>query len=174
MAGVDIRGSATGTVEIATCSSPGHVDPTVHGIVLAGGSAFGLEAASGVRRYLGSERASGVDTGRRTCPDCAGARFCSISASARANVRPTRAMGEAAAAAATDASGEGRLRRRGHRRDRRQDFRHAAGHEGRHRIGHRGIRRRQGLEPGSAECIRRHSRSRIRKAHCWRPQSAQG
>src|SRR5690349_23956781 len=49
--GVDIRGSATGTEEIATLD-PGHVTDHVHGILLAGGSAFGLEAASGLRRWL--------------------------------------------------------------------------------------------------------------------------
>src|SRR5215469_5395890 len=52
--GVDIRGSATGTEEIATLD-PGHVTEKIHGILLAGGSAFGLEAASGVRRYLESK-----------------------------------------------------------------------------------------------------------------------
>ena len=34
--GVDIRGSASGTQEISTLD-PGHVDPQVHGILLAGG-----------------------------------------------------------------------------------------------------------------------------------------
>src|ERR1039457_21606 len=53
--GVDIRGSASGTVEIDTLS-PGHVSDRVHGILLAGGSAFGLEAAAGVRRYLAGRR----------------------------------------------------------------------------------------------------------------------
>ena len=52
-AGVDIRGSATGTEEIATLD-PGHVTDRIHGVLLAGGSAFGLEAASGVRRSNGS------------------------------------------------------------------------------------------------------------------------
>src|SRR5947199_263142 len=49
MGGVDIRGSATGTQEIDTLS-PFHITDQVHGILLAGGSAFGLEAAAGVRR----------------------------------------------------------------------------------------------------------------------------
>src|SRR5215813_10065938 len=49
--GVDIRGSASGTQETPAIS-PAHADPVAHGILLAGGSAFGLEAASGVRRYL--------------------------------------------------------------------------------------------------------------------------
>ena len=58
--GVDIRGSASGTEETPALD-PTHVDPTVHGILLSGGSAFGLEAASGVRRYLES-RGVGVVT----------------------------------------------------------------------------------------------------------------
>ena len=53
--GVDIRGSASGTQEIDTLS-PGHVTDRVHGILLAGGSAFGLEAAAGVRRYLAGRK----------------------------------------------------------------------------------------------------------------------
>ena len=39
VAGVDIRGSATGTEEIATLD-PGHVTDRIHGVLLAGGSAF--------------------------------------------------------------------------------------------------------------------------------------
>ena len=55
VAGVDIRGSASGT-EDTPALDPLHLDEAIHGILLAGGSAFGLEAASGVRRYL--ERAA--------------------------------------------------------------------------------------------------------------------
>ncbi|MBI5087123.1 MAG: P1 family peptidase, partial [Acidobacteria bacterium] len=51
VAGVDIRGGATGTQEMDVMS-PFHIATHVHAVVLAGGSAFGLEAASGVRRYL--------------------------------------------------------------------------------------------------------------------------
>ena len=50
VAGGDIRGSATGTVEWDLLN-PLHVTERIHGVVFAGGSAFGLEAASGVRRY---------------------------------------------------------------------------------------------------------------------------
>jgi L-aminopeptidase/D-esterase-like protein len=49
--GVDVRGSATGTREIDTLSAL-HVAPRVHAITLAGGSAFGLDAAGGVMRAL--------------------------------------------------------------------------------------------------------------------------
>lgn len=44
--GVDMRGSATSTRQIDSLF-PHHVVPKVHGICLAGGSAFGLEAGAG-------------------------------------------------------------------------------------------------------------------------------
>jgi L-aminopeptidase/D-esterase-like protein len=97
--GVDVRGSAAGTEEILTLH-PGHVAPRVHAIVLAGGSAFGLEAASGVRRYL-ERRGVGYDTGAAMVPIVPAAILYDL-AIGRADVRPTAAMGEAAAAAATD------------------------------------------------------------------------
>jgi L-aminopeptidase/D-esterase-like protein len=49
--GVDIRGSATGTREIGTLSAL-HVAPHIHAIMLAGGSAYGLDAAGGVMQAL--------------------------------------------------------------------------------------------------------------------------
>ena len=97
--GVDIRGSATGTEEIATLD-PGHVTPQVHGILLAGGSAFGLEAASGVRRYL-ERRGVGYPTGAAKVPIVPAAILYDLGIG-KADVRPNLAMGEAAAAAATD------------------------------------------------------------------------
>src|SRR5713101_4196302 len=51
VAGGDIRGSATGTQEWDLLD-PHHVTDRIHGVLFAGGSAFGLEAASGVTRYL--------------------------------------------------------------------------------------------------------------------------
>src|SRR3954451_23068412 len=97
-AGVDIRGSATGTEEIATLS-PGHVTDRIHGILLAGGSAFGLEAASGVRRYL-ERRGFGYETGAAKVPIVPAAILYDLGIG-RADVRPSLAMGEAAAGAAT-------------------------------------------------------------------------
>jgi len=49
--GVDIRGSATGTRDLTPCD-PGHLVDRVHAVFLTGGSAFGLDAASGVMKYL--------------------------------------------------------------------------------------------------------------------------
>lgn len=57
--GVDVRGSAAGTRELDALS-PLHLVPHVHGVLLAGGSAFGLDAAAGVMRYL-EERGVGFD-----------------------------------------------------------------------------------------------------------------
>lgn len=51
VAGVDVRGSAPGTRETDLLSPVNTVD-RVNAIVLAGGSAFGLDAASGVTRWL--------------------------------------------------------------------------------------------------------------------------
>jgi L-aminopeptidase/D-esterase-like protein len=53
--GVDIRGSATGTRDLTPCD-PGHLVDRVHAVFLTGGSAFGLDAASGVMKYLEARR----------------------------------------------------------------------------------------------------------------------
>lgn len=103
--GVDIRGSASGTEETPTLD-PGHITPQIHAVLLAGGSAFGLEAASGVRRYL-EHRGVGFPTGSANVPIVAAAILYDLGIG-KPSVRPTLAMGEAAAAAAsTDAVAEG-------------------------------------------------------------------
>jgi len=103
--GVDIRGSASGTQEVDTLS-PGHVTDQVHGILLAGGSAFGLEAAAGVRRYLAGRKV-GYPFGGQHIPIVPGAILFDL-AIGKGNVHPNAAMGEAAATAATaDAVKEG-------------------------------------------------------------------
>lgn len=60
-AGVDVRGSAPGTRETDLLSPTSMVEH-IHALVLAGGSAFGLDAASGVMRCL-KEEGIGLDTG---------------------------------------------------------------------------------------------------------------
>lgn len=50
-AGVDVRGGAPGTRE-TDLLNPSEMIEKVHGIVLAGGSAFGLDASAGVMEYL--------------------------------------------------------------------------------------------------------------------------
>ena len=51
--GVDVRGAAPGTRETDLLRSDNLVE-RVHAVLLAGGSAFGLDAASGVMRWSGS------------------------------------------------------------------------------------------------------------------------
>jgi L-aminopeptidase/D-esterase-like protein len=99
IAGVDVRGSATGTQELDTLN-PLHVSDRIHGICLAGRSAFGLEAASGVRRHLES-RKIGFAAGRFVVPIVPAAILFDLQVG-DASIRPTREMGEAAAAAAND------------------------------------------------------------------------
>jgi L-aminopeptidase/D-esterase-like protein len=103
--GVDIRGSASETSSIDTLQ-PGHIAGQVHAIVLTGGSAFGLETASGVRHYL-EQRGVGFRFGRGVVPIVPCAVLFDLDIG-KAGIRPTREMGEAAAAAATpDAVKEG-------------------------------------------------------------------
>jgi L-aminopeptidase/D-esterase-like protein len=59
--GIDVRGSASGTRQVDALGVS-HIVEQVHGILLAGGSSFGLDAASGVARYL-EERNVGFDVG---------------------------------------------------------------------------------------------------------------
>jgi len=103
--GVDIRGSASETSSIDTLQ-PGHITGQVHGIALSGGSAFGLETASGVRRYL-EQKGVGFRVGRAVVPIVPGAILFDLDIG-KSGVHPTREMGESAAAAATaDAVKEG-------------------------------------------------------------------
>lgn len=60
VASVDVRGSAPGTRETDLLDPLNHVEQA-HAILLSGGSAFGLDAAAGVMRYL-EERNIGYAT----------------------------------------------------------------------------------------------------------------
>ncbi len=64
--GVDVRGSSPGTRETDLLGPTYHVNE-VHAVLLSGGSAFGLDAASGVVRYL-EERGIGYDAGVAKVP----------------------------------------------------------------------------------------------------------
>jgi L-aminopeptidase/D-esterase-like protein len=97
VAGVDVRGSATGTEELGLLD-PAHVTDRIHAVVFAGGSAFGLEAASGVRRWL-DHKGIGFPTPYGRVPLVFGAILYDLGIG-KAAVRPTREMGEAAAGAA--------------------------------------------------------------------------
>lgn len=65
-AGVDVRGGAPGTRE-TDLLSPLNLVETIDAIALCGGSAFGLDAASGVMRYL-KEKGRGLETGYGKVP----------------------------------------------------------------------------------------------------------
>src|SRR5512141_1578949 len=64
--GVDVRGGAPGTRE-TDLLSPLNLVQKVHAVTLAGGSAFGLDAASGVMRYL-EEKKIGFNAGVAKVP----------------------------------------------------------------------------------------------------------
>ena len=64
--GVDVRGSAPGTRETDLLSPTAMVEQ-VHAVLLSGGSAFGLSAATGVMQYL-EERGTGIEFGNATIP----------------------------------------------------------------------------------------------------------
>jgi L-aminopeptidase/D-esterase-like protein len=98
VAGVDVRGGAPGTRE-TDLLDPVNLVEKVHAIVLAGGSAYGLDAASGVMRYL-EEKKIGFNTGTARVPIVPAAILYDL-ALGRADVRPDAAMGARAVAAAT-------------------------------------------------------------------------
>jgi L-aminopeptidase/D-esterase-like protein len=64
--GIDIRGSASGTRQVDALSIS-HIVEHVHAILLSGGSSFGLDAATGVMRYL-EEKGIGFDVGPTKIP----------------------------------------------------------------------------------------------------------
>ena len=64
--GVDVRGGAPGTRE-TDLLRPGTLVERVHAVLLSGGSAYGLDAASGVMRYL-EERDTGFRIGQAVVP----------------------------------------------------------------------------------------------------------
>lgn len=105
IAGVDVRGSAPGTRE-TDLLDPINLVEKVHAIVLAGGSAFGLDAASGVMRYL-DENGIGFDTGAGKVPIVPAAILFDLNLG-RGDVRPDAEMGyRAASSASSDAPAEG-------------------------------------------------------------------
>ena len=98
VAGVDVRGSAPGTRE-TDLLDPVNAVQKVHAVLIAGGSAFGLDAASGVMRWL-EARGRGVEVGPQRVPIVPAAVLFDL-AVGRPDVRPDAAAGEAACDAAT-------------------------------------------------------------------------
>jgi L-aminopeptidase/D-esterase-like protein len=94
---VDIRGSAAGTRQLDALLSF-HIVEEVHGVLLSGGSAFGLDAAGGVMEFL-EERGRGFDVTVTRVPIVPSAVIYDLSVGNH-RVRPDKAMGYAACLAA--------------------------------------------------------------------------
>lgn len=97
--GGEVRGAAPGTREFALLD-PVNTIQQVHGIVLAGGSAFGLAAAQGTQRFL-EEQGIGFDTGDARVPIVPSAILFDLAVGGRPDIRPTEDCGYRAAQAAT-------------------------------------------------------------------------
>jgi len=93
VAGVDQRGGAPGTRETDPLAV-GHLVSRCHGVLLTGGSAFGLDAAGGVVRFL-EAAGVGLQTPHARVPIVPAAVIYDLGAG-RADVRPDAAMAEAA------------------------------------------------------------------------------
>lgn len=100
VAGVDVRGAAPGTRETELLSPLNAVD-RVHALLLAGGSAFGLDAAGGVMRWL-DERGIGIPVGPARVPIVPAAILFDLWVG-DASIRPDAASGYAACDAASTA-----------------------------------------------------------------------
>ena len=99
-AGLDVRGGGPASRE-SQLLNPLTAAQRIHGIVLAGGSAFGLSAAGGVMRYL-KERDIGFDVGVTKVPLVAQSDIFDLTV-ARPDVYPDEAMGYEAARLAMEA-----------------------------------------------------------------------
>ena len=97
--GVDVRGAASSTLCTDTLRPATLVD-RAHAILLTGGSAYGLEAAGGVMRYL-EQHEIGFDLGPVRVPIVAGAVIFDL-ATGDPHARPDREAGYAACTAATE------------------------------------------------------------------------
>ena len=100
VAGVDVRGAAPGTRE-TDLLHPSNLVDKVHAIMLAGGSAWGLEAATGAVRWL-EERGVGLDVAVGRLPIVPAAVLFDLLVGDM-RIRPDAAAGYAACAAASGA-----------------------------------------------------------------------
>jgi L-aminopeptidase/D-esterase-like protein len=99
VAGVDVSGSSPGTRETELLR-PGNSVDLVQAIVLSGGSAFGLDAATGVMRYL-EERGFGYETSAGRVPIVPAAIIFDLNIG-DSRIRPGASEGYQACLAATD------------------------------------------------------------------------
>ena len=98
VAGVDVRGASPGTRETELLSPLNAVEQ-VHAILLSGGSAFGLDAAGGVMRWL-EEHGVGVQVGPARIPIVPAAILFDLF-TGDPSIRPDAAAGYAACMAAS-------------------------------------------------------------------------
>lgn len=98
VAGVDVRGAAPGTRE-TDLLEPTHLVEKVHAVMLAGGSAWGLDAASGAMRWL-EEEGIGLDVGVGLVPLVPAAVLFDLHVG-DSHIRPDAAAGYAACTAAS-------------------------------------------------------------------------
>jgi L-aminopeptidase/D-esterase-like protein len=97
VASADVRGSAAGTRQMDALTGL-HIVEEVQGVCIAGGSAFGLEAAAGVMAYL-EEQGRGFDVGLTRVPIVPTAVIYDLGLG-NCRARPDKAMGYAACLAA--------------------------------------------------------------------------
>jgi len=97
--GVDVRGGAPGSRETELLA-PQNLVEEVHAVVLAGGSAFGLDAATGTMRWL-EEQGIGFDVGVAKVPIVPSAILFDLPVGGKPGIRPDAACGYRAAAAAS-------------------------------------------------------------------------
>jgi L-aminopeptidase/D-esterase-like protein len=101
----DVRGSAAGTRQMDALLAY-HISTEVHAVFIAGGSAFGLDAAGGVMEYL-EEQGRGFDVTITRVPIVPTAVIYDLSVG-NCRARPDKAMGFAACQAAkSEAQGDG-------------------------------------------------------------------
>jgi len=98
VAGVDVRGAAPGTRETDLLRGYNAVE-RIHAVMLSGGSAYGLDAASGAMQYL-EEQGIGFDTGAGKVPIVPAAVLFDLAVGSP-NVRPGRREGYLACASAS-------------------------------------------------------------------------
>jgi L-aminopeptidase/D-esterase-like protein len=107
VAGVDVRGASPGTRETELLSPLNAVEK-IHAVLLSGGSAFGLDAAGGVMRWL-EEQGVGVEVGPVRIPIVPAAILFDLF-TGDASIRPDAASGYAACIAAkTSAEAQGNV-----------------------------------------------------------------
>jgi L-aminopeptidase/D-esterase-like protein len=100
VAGVDVRGSAPGTIE-TDLLNPVNLVEQVNAVFLSGGSAFGLDVATGVRQYL-FEKKIGYPTRAANVPIVPGAILYDLNIGDKPEIWPTADCGYRASQSASD------------------------------------------------------------------------